>query len=187
LSRAVSRDNVYIDNRSIYLSENFNNETVGKINSNLLSLINEDDEKDRLAKDYKREPIHIYISSYGGSVYDLFGLIDIIENSKTPIYTYCYGYAMSCGFILFLSGHKRFMSKRSFLMCHTIASGSYGQLQYLKEDLVQLEKINKIIQDYIISRSSITIEQLEDIETRKYDWYIDAQEAKMLKIVEEIL
>lgn len=30
----------------------------------------------------------------GGGVYDTWALIDIILNSKTPIYTYCAGYAI---------------------------------------------------------------------------------------------
>lgn len=31
----------------------------------------EDDDRDDREKDFKREPIRIYINSYGGSVYDM--------------------------------------------------------------------------------------------------------------------
>ena len=97
-----TRDNTYTntDNRTFYLSDDVDNESIGKLMWYLLYQIREDDEKDE-----KGEPIKLYINSYGGSVYDMWGLIDVILNSKTPIYTYCTGYAMSAAFKIFLAGH----------------------------------------------------------------------------------
>ena len=87
----------------------------------LLYQIQEDDEKDEKEKDYNREPIKLYINSYGGSIYDMWGLIDVILNSKTPIYTYCTGYAMSAAFKIFLAGHKRYCYKHSIFMYHQMS------------------------------------------------------------------
>ena len=78
---------------------------------NLLYVLQEDNEKDQKQKNYKREPIKLYINSNGGAIDDMWSLIDIMLNSKTPIYTYCTGYAMSAGFLIFLAGSKRFMTK----------------------------------------------------------------------------
>ena len=84
-----TRDNTYTNtnNRTFYLSDDVDNESIGKLMWDLLYQIREDDEKDENEKDYKREPIKLYINSHGGSAYDMWGLIDIILNSKTPIYT----------------------------------------------------------------------------------------------------
>lgn len=61
----------------------------------------------------KRDPIKLYINSCGGTIYDMWALIDAIQNSKTPIHTYCMGYAMSAAFDIFLAGHKRYCYKHS--------------------------------------------------------------------------
>lgn len=118
-----SRDNTYtnIDNRTFYLSDNVDNESIGKLTWKFLQQIQEDDEKDEKEKDYKREPIKLYINSYGGFVDDMWGLIDIILNSKTPIYTYCTGYAMSAAFNIFLAGNKRYCYKHSTFMYHQMS------------------------------------------------------------------
>lgn len=83
-----TRDNTYTNtnNRTFYLSDDVDNESIGKLIWDILYQIREDDKTDEKEKDYKREPIKLYINSYGGSVYDMWGLIDIILNSKTPIY-----------------------------------------------------------------------------------------------------
>ena len=103
-----TRDNIYIDinKRTFFLAENIDNESAGKIMWDILYLIREDDEQDKKILCYNREPIKLYINSYGGSIDDMWGLIDIILASKTPIYTYCLGYAQSAAFNIFLAGLK---------------------------------------------------------------------------------
>ncbi len=49
----------------------------------ILYLIREDKEQDKKILCYNREPIKLYINSYGGSIDDMWGLIDIILASKT--------------------------------------------------------------------------------------------------------
>lgn len=79
-----TRNNTYTNtnNRTFYLSDDVNNESIGKLMWDILYQIREDDKTDEKEKDYKREPIKLYINSYGGSVYDMWGLIDVILNSK---------------------------------------------------------------------------------------------------------
>ena len=131
-----SKDNIYAntDERILFLSDDIDNESVGSITWNILRLIKSDDEKDKKEKDYRREPIKLYINSYGGSVYDMWGLIDVILNSKTPIYTYCTGYAMSAAFKIFLAGHKRYCYKHSIFMYHQMSCWRSGKYQDLVED-----------------------------------------------------
>lgn len=71
-----TRDNTYTNTnkKTFYLSDNVDNESIGKLMWDILYQIREDDEKDEKEKDYKREPIKLYINSYGGSVYDMWGV-----------------------------------------------------------------------------------------------------------------
>lgn len=68
-----------IDERLFYISNDIDNETMGKICFNLLYLLQEDDNKEEKEKNFERKPVKIYINSYGGSsVYDMWSLIDIM-------------------------------------------------------------------------------------------------------------
>ena len=49
----------------------------------------------------ERKPILLYCVSNGGSVNDGFGLIDVILNSKTPVYTINLSYNYSMGLLIF--------------------------------------------------------------------------------------
>ena len=66
--------------------------------------------------------IKIYIDSYGGQVYQCFGLIGVME-SKTEIHTVCSA-AMSCGFIILINGHKRFAYRHATPLYHRVSSVS---------------------------------------------------------------
>ena len=77
------------ERRKITIADEIDNETIALSIKYLQKFIDDDNEDDEKEKDYKREPIHLYIQTYGGCIYDMWGLIDVILNSKTPIYTHC--------------------------------------------------------------------------------------------------
>ena len=182
-------DNIYIDahKRIFYISDDINNESIGKVCASLLYLLAEDDQNDKEKKNYEREPIKIYVSSFGGSVYDMWTLVDIILNSKTPIHTYCTGYAMSAGFKIFLAGTKRFASSHATFMYHTLSDWKEGKIQDIKESLEQSERLQTAIEEYVTSRTKITNERLAEVRDKKLDWFIGSDEALQLGIIDEII
>jgi len=184
-----TRDNTYtnIEKRTFYLSDEVDNESVGKLLWDILYQIREDDNKDEKEKDYKREPIKLYINSYGGSVYDMWGLIDVILNSKTPIYTYCTGYAMSAAFKIFLAGHKRYCYKHSTFMYHQMSCWLSGKLQDIKENREEMDRLNTQIEKYVIERTKLTKDDIKDIREKKKDFYIHSDMAVKYGIVDEVL
>lgn len=175
------------DKRLIHLFGDVDNETVGKINYNLLSLLEEDEEKESKEKDFIRKPIKIYINSYGGNVYDMWALIDIIENSKTPIYTYCTGYAMSAAFQIFISGHKRFISKHATLLYHQISCWIDGKYQDVAEKTKQVTYLQNMVEKYVVSKTKITMNELKRIRETKFDYYIYTEDAIKLGCADEII
>ena len=66
----------------------------------------------------ERKPILLYCSSNGGNVDPGFELIDVIRQSKTPVYTINLGYQYSMGFLIGLAGHKRYGSKTAKYLMH---------------------------------------------------------------------
>lgn len=185
----MATNNVFTNTnkRLFYLSDDINKSTIGEICFNLLYLLQEDDEKDSKEKDFKREPIKIYINSGGGDIYDMWTLIDIMLNAKSPIYTYCTGYAMSAAFKIFLAGSKRFASKHSTFLYHQVYCWRDGKYQDLVEDRVEMDHIQNEIEAYVKSRTKITNEKLIEIREKKIDWYIHCDEALELGIVTDII
>jgi len=184
-----SRDNSYAntDKKTLFLSDYVDNESIGKLTWSILQQIREDDEKDEKEKDYKREPIKLYINSYCGSIYDMWGLIDVILNSKTPIYTYCTGCAMSAAFEIFLAGHKRFCYKHSTFMYHQMSYWKSGKYQDLVEDREEMDWLNKKSEEYVIDRTNLIKDDIKEIREKKKDFYIHSDEAIKYGIVDEVL
>lgn len=126
------------DSRTIYISEEINS-SLGQVNFELIKWISEDDEKSRTLKNFKREPIKMYIQSHGGTICDMWSLIDIILNSKTPIHTYCTGYASSAAFKIFWLVEKdTLVNTQCFyiIKCHT-----------------QSEELTKMCKNYLVIAS----------------------------------
>jgi len=156
---------------------------------------NEDNAVDEVIKsileineyDKHSSPIKLYINSSGGDVYPFLGLIDVIITSKTPIHTYTLGSAMSSALLVSLAGHKRFAYKHSTFMIHQISTGEWGTAKHLEEDLVESKRLQKILDDIILSRTKITKRQLTSIYNHKKDWYINSEDALKYKIIDQIL
>ncbi len=178
---------VNIDKRLFYLSDDIDSASVGRMCFDLLFLLQQDDEEEEQKRDFERKPICIYINSFGGVTYDMWALIDIIEKSKTPIYTYCTGYAMSAAFQIFLSGHKRFASRHTTFMYHQMTCHRRGKYQDLVEDREEMDFINAKNEEYVIERTNITREYINDIREKKKDVYIHLEDALKLGIVDEVI
>ena len=174
------------DARLYYLYGEINARNCADIAYDISEINMDDDEKDRKEKDFKRDPIKIYFNSFGGSVYDMWLLVDTIMASKTPVHTYCTGYAMSAAFIIFLAGHKRFMSPHATLMYHQIHCWRSGKYQDLVDDREQMDHLNEMIEQYVAERTGLTKEDLLAIREKKRDTYFSAQEALELQIINEI-
>lgn len=174
------------NNRVIIVNDVIDNEVCGEINSHLLSLIFADDKKEAQMKEYKRQPIHFYIDSRGGGAYDAWSIIGVMLNSKTPIYTYCMGYAMSAGFKIFLAGHKRFMSKNAVLMYHQTSTRISGKLNDLIEDVDETKRVYAQYEYFVAERTKIPLEKLHEIADKKTSWYIRSGEAEKYEIAEII-
>lgn len=141
----------------------------------------------RTFPNYKPDPIILNINSYGGEVFPGFGLYDKIENSNTPIHTIVSGMAMSMGLIILLAGHKRYMTKNSTIMYHENSGMAFGKAEAVKEQLTVMKEVSKMLANVVTSKTNITEEKLNKVIKSKKDWFIYANEALKLKIIEKII
>lgn len=124
----------------------------------------------------KRQPIILYITSNGGEVDAGFELIDIILNSKTPVYTVNLGYQYSMGFLIGLAGHKRFATRNAKFLMHDGSNFVYGSGTKVQDQMEFQKRVEARIKDYILSRSKLTSEEYDN--KLRVEWYLFADEAK---------
>lgn len=124
----------------------------------------------------KRAPIILYVTSNGGAVDAGFELIDIIQNSKTSVYTVNLGYQYSMGFLIGLAGHKRFATKNAKFLMHDGSNFVYGSGTKVQDQMEFQRRVESRVKDYILSRSRLTSEEYDN--KLRVEWYLFADEAK---------
>lgn len=178
-------------NRNLYLAQQVDQASINTISKEIIE-INEDDAN--IAKvyamhdlEYTPKPIKLYIDSYGGYVYQCFGLLGIIQKSKIPVHTIVTGCAMSCGFLIAISGHKRFGYEKATYMYHQVSSATWGKAKDMEEDIIETVRLQKMIEEHTLEHTKISAKKLAQVYKGKRDWFIDSTEALKLKVIDELI
>lgn len=136
------------------------------------------------------EPINFYISSNGGSIVDGLAILDTMNLIKSPINMIGFGMCASMGAFLLASGKKCPNSTRKALpnlqvMTHQASGGIGGQASDIVISAKQITKLNNRIKEYLVKFTGKTQEEVNAICDR--DYYMDAQEAVSIGLVDSIL
>lgn len=88
--------------------------------------------------------VFVWVSSYGGSVVELFAMIDLLDTCTKPVYTAAIGKAMSCGIFFLAAGIKgqRFVAPNTELMFHEASWGTIGKAANMASDTAQMQAMN---------------------------------------------
>jgi len=175
------------DAREFILNKDVNAESIENIIMSIFEINRIDEEKESKDDKHVREPIKIIVNTYGGSIYDGFALCGAIDTSVTPIYTYCYGKAMSMGFLIFAFGHKRFAHPLATFMYHQGSGGIHDKFEGIGDYCKQADVLNNMYDEYVVSLTKIEKKKLKKVQREKRDWYIRTKEAVELGLVDAIL
>jgi ATP-dependent Clp protease protease subunit len=177
--------------RNLYFSTQVDQDTIGALTESVIEINDHDRKLEKMYPiygiKYKPEPIKIYIDSYGGYVYQCFGLLSVMETSRTPIHTIVTGAAMSCGFMMLICGHKRFAYELSTPLYHQVGTGFSGKVKDMEEELKETKRVQAKIEEIVLRKTKITKEKLKEIYDSKRDWAMDASKALKLGVVDEII
>lgn len=97
----------------------------------------------RASRNDPTQPIVVYIDSYGGLVDSLAKMIETMDEMPNPFITVCMGKAMSCGAVLLSHGDIRWCGKHSRVMVHEVSSGTQGDVNDMKADAQEADRLNK--------------------------------------------
>ena len=170
-----------LKNRKLFLNENISQDTVHEVVKHILQY-NSDDR----GIDYaERKPILLYVVSNGGAVDAGFELIDVIQNSKTPVYTINLGYQYSMGFLIGLAGHKRYASKNAKFLMHDGSNFVYNSGAKAQDQMRFNSRVEERIKEYILSRGNLTSDEYDA--KLRVEWYMFADDAKERGFVDYII
>lgn len=139
----------------------------------------------------KLPPINIYLSTYGGTIYDMLAIYDEIKSlqKEYEVNLYCVGKIMSAGTIIMLSVdfEHRFCYPNTTFMFHSISSYTLGKIKEMEEKVSEVKRLHKLMYKIYKENTSIPEEKLEDIYKSKKDWFITPEQAKKYKIISKIV
>jgi len=135
--------------------------------------------------------IPVIIDSYGGDVYALLAMLDILSTSDRPVATIAIGKAMSCGSILLSCGGSpglRFIGPNCTVMIHDVGTFSFGKIEDLKADVFEAERLNNKVFELMNEKSGQEKGYFQSLVAGKkhVNWYLDAKEALKHGLVDHV-
>lgn len=174
-------DRVLTSERVIYLQGMIDKESISSVVA-MIHYYNLEDDKNEIPPE-ARKNIKIYISSEGGEIIWCKKLLAAIENSKCKIETISEGGQIaSAGFVIFLAGDIRKLSRHSEPMYHNLSAGLSGSYSEMKNQIAYYERIQNEMDDYIVERTEIPLKKLKKYREKNQDWHLSFNECKKYKV-----
>ena len=174
------------EQRSIMLVGDLNEEKAADLISALLVLSQEKEDETARGEDIK-----LYISTYGGSAHEMFGVYDVMNFCKQfcDIETIGIGKVMSAGTLLLAAGTKgkRKLGKHCQVMIHSVNGGSVGELHNLENEMEQIKNLQDMYIQCLSGETSMTKRQIQRLINRKVNVYLSSSEAIEKGLADEAL
>ena len=139
----------------------------------------------------RAEPIKLYVSTYGGSADEMFGIYDVVNYCKKfcDIETIGLGKVMSAGTLMLASGTKgkRKIGRHCRVMIHAVNGGQVGDIHNLQNELEQTVGLQDSYIQALSNETNMTKRQIQTLINRKVNVYLTAEEAIEKGLADEIL
>lgn len=181
---SLSLFNLYSDkkNRIIWINKDIEENLFEDIKVILRFIM--EDEHNQIPKE-KRQPIKIFIHSYGGNVDSALALCDLMKLSDTPIYTYNINACMSAAALIYVCGHKRFAFPNSTVLFHKGSGGAGGTFDQVVAQTENYKKIMEMMQNIILTHTSIPKATLT--KNLKKEWYLYTEDQIKYNVTDVIM
>ena len=147
--------------------------------------------QDKAPTQKRADDIKLYISTYGGSAHEMFGIYDVMNYCKQfcDIETIGLGKVMSAGTLILAAGTKgkRKIGKNCRAMIHSVNGGSIGELHSLENEMEQMKNLQDNYIQAMSSETEMTKRQIQRLINRKVNVYLSAQEAVEKGLADEVL
>lgn len=139
----------------------------------------------------RAEPIKLYVSTYGGSADEMFGIYDVMNFCKQfcDIETIGLGKVMSAGTLILSAGTKgkRKLGKHCRVMIHAVNGGQVGDIHNLQNELEQTVGLQDSYIQALSDETNMTKKQIQTLINRKVNVYLSAEDAIEKGLADEVL
>jgi len=184
-SKSSGVDDVYYvaqssgaDDRLVVLHGEVNEHSISNVIVQLLHLANQN-----------HRPIHLVISTYGGSVDEMFSLYDTIKFLPCPVHTIALGKVMSAGVLLLASGvkGKRMIGSSARIMIHPISGGVLGNVFEAMNEMKEFERLQELMVCALIKETKLKKEEVDKLMKAGHDFFLTPEQAIQMGIVDKII
>lgn len=164
--------------RIVVLHGDVNEHTISSVIAQLLHLAN-----------LNRKPIHLVVSTYGGSVDEMFSLYDTIKVLPCPVHTIALGKVMSAGVLLLAAGEKgrRLIGRSARIMMHPVSGGVYGNVFEVLHETKEHRRLHDLMVEALEAETKMKRADIQKIMKAGHDFYITADDAIKLGIVDRMI
>ena len=131
------------------------------------------------------KPIYLFVHSYGGDIEQANFFCDLVMSSRVPIITIGMGVAMSAGFLILISGQKRYAFKHCQMLIHSGSAGFSGTAEQVEEMQKNYKKQINEMKEYILERTSIDEKTFN--KNKNKDWYLTSKEMIDYHVVDALI
>lgn len=166
------------DARLVVLHGEVNEQSIYNVMVQLLLLANQN-----------HKPIHLIISTYGGSVDEMFTLYDTIKFLPCPVHTIALGKVMSAGVLLLASGTKgkRMIGKSARIMIHPVSGGVSGNVFEAMNEMKEFQRLQDAMASALVEETNLKKEEIQNLMKVGFDCFITPEEAVKMGIVDKII
>ena len=134
-------------------------------------------------------PIYLVVSTYGGSLDEMFSLYDTIKFLPCPVHTVALGKVMSAGVLLLASGAKgkRLIGASARIMMHPLSAGVYGNIFEIENETAEAKRLQQLMVDALTHETKMTRAQVQKIMKSGLDCYVTPEDAVKFGIVDKII
>ena len=130
--------------------------------------------------------VRVEISSYGGTIYDMFGIIDRIRSSPCHVVTRGFGKIMSAATFILAAGDERHIGANSWVMVHEMSDSIKGKMSSLEIDMRHNDRMQKQMYKLYEDLSKGKTSAKQWAKFCAIDHYISSEEVLDLGLVDHV-
>lgn len=161
------------------------NDNVENCAEDLIKMILRCNKEDKGKPVEDRKPIKIFIDSNGGDATFMWSIINMIEMSKTPVWTINYCTAYSAAAEILASGHKRLALPGSHVMIHLGSCAYAGDAANVEATKKYFDNMSKKTVDHLLKRTKIEPKMFK--KKTLTDWFLDENDALENGVVDRVV
>ena len=167
---------INIKSNTMYLTYEIEQDTLYAVMTRFDNFVQHNEDKD----------INLVLSSYGGDVYSMLGIIDYFKTLPVKVNTHCYGACMSAAAVILSCGTgKRSMTQNSTVMVHEGSAFEAGKTTDVLKGADHLKKLQSNINRILGEVTGKDQEFWEEVS--RQDTYLTAEECLDYGIIDEFI